>query len=85
MVLVTKDGSSSHSFAMLTGRLLYDEGTMVSKSAALRRLQRKPFVEMHADDVKALGLSDGDTAQLLEIYARHLRSYASAPVAVATA
>ena len=35
---------------------------MVSHSAALRNIQRKPFVEMHADDVKALGLSDGDTA-----------------------
>ena len=55
----SKDGSSSHSFAMISGRLLYDEGTLVSKSAALRRLQRKPFVELNDEDAKALGIDDG--------------------------
>ena len=47
------------SFALLSGRLLYDEGTMVSRSAALRRLQRKPFVELNDEDAKALNLDEG--------------------------
>ena len=32
---------------------------MVRRSVALRALQKKPFVEMNDEDVKALGLSDG--------------------------
>jgi len=46
-------------YALLTGRQLYDEGTLVSKSAALRRLQRKPFIELNDEDAKALGIDDG--------------------------
>jgi anaerobic selenocysteine-containing dehydrogenase len=40
--------------------MIYDEGAMVSKSSALRHLQKKPYVEMNDEDVKALGISDGD-------------------------
>jgi NADH-quinone oxidoreductase subunit G len=47
------------SFALLSGRQLYDEGQMVSRSAALRRLQRKPFVELNDEDAKELGVDDG--------------------------
>ncbi len=50
--------------ALLTGRQLYDEGTMVSKSAALRKLQRKPFVELNDEDAKALGVDDGQDVTL---------------------
>jgi anaerobic selenocysteine-containing dehydrogenase len=32
---------------------------MVSRSAALRRLQRKPFVELNDEDAKELGVDDG--------------------------
>ena len=32
---------------------------MVSKSAALRRLQRRPFVELNDEDAKELGIDDG--------------------------
>jgi NADH-quinone oxidoreductase subunit G len=55
----SKDGSTN-SFLLLTGRMIYDEGAMVSKSTALRHLQRKPYLEMNDEDVKALGISDGD-------------------------
>ena len=55
----SSDGADS--FVLYSGRFIYDEGTMVSHSAALRNIQRKAFVEMHEEDVKALGLSDGDT------------------------
>ena len=54
----TSNGANG-SYKLITGRLLYDEGTMVSKSAALRRLQRKPFVELNDEDAKALGIDDG--------------------------
>lgn len=33
---------------------------MVSKSASLRGLQKKPFVEMNDEDAKELGLAEGD-------------------------
>jgi NADH-quinone oxidoreductase subunit G len=52
-------------FALYSGRLLYDEGAMVSKSALLRGLAKKPFVKMNDEDVKELGLSDGDEVLLL--------------------
>ena len=49
---------------MITGRLIYDEGHMVSKSVALRNLQRKPFVEINDEDAKELNISDGDQVVL---------------------
>ncbi|MGH2788600.1 MAG: NADH-quinone oxidoreductase subunit NuoG [Actinomycetota bacterium] len=50
----------SPSFVLYTGRMLYDAGTMVSKTAALRGLSRHPFVELSDIDATELGLSDGD-------------------------
>jgi NADH-quinone oxidoreductase subunit G len=47
-------------FLLYTGRLIYDAGTMVSRSKALRGLSKKPFVEMNDSDVKDLGIGDGD-------------------------
>ena len=35
-------------------------GTWCAKSAALRGLQRKPFVEINDEDAKELGVADGD-------------------------
>ncbi len=50
------------SFVLYTGRLLYDEGAMVSKTVALKSLARRPFVELNEEDAKELGLSEGDEA-----------------------
>ena len=50
----------ARTFVLYSGRFIYDEGTMVSHSAALRNIQRSAFVEMHEEDVKELGVSDGD-------------------------
>jgi anaerobic selenocysteine-containing dehydrogenase len=47
-------------YVLYTGRLIYDTGTMVSKSTFLRELQKRPFVEMNDEDVKELGAADGD-------------------------
>jgi predicted molibdopterin-dependent oxidoreductase YjgC len=51
---------SSTGFRLISGRLIYDEGAMVSKSTALRRLQRKAFVGISDVDAKELGIADGD-------------------------
>jgi anaerobic selenocysteine-containing dehydrogenase len=37
---------------------------MVSRSVALRELQKRPFVEMNDEDVKELGLADGDRVRV---------------------
>jgi NADH-quinone oxidoreductase subunit G len=52
--------SSAGTFRLLTGRMIYDEGTMISKTAVLRGIAKKAFVEMNDKDVKQLGLADGD-------------------------
>jgi NADH-quinone oxidoreductase subunit G len=47
-------------FVFLTGRLIYDEGSMVRRTSVLRALAKRPHVEMNDEDVKALDLADGD-------------------------
>jgi NADH-quinone oxidoreductase subunit G len=47
-------------FAFYTGRLIYDEGAMVSRSKALRNLARRPFIEIDQQDAAALEVADGD-------------------------
>jgi NADH-quinone oxidoreductase subunit G len=46
-------------FVLYTGRLIYDEGAMVSKTAVLRGLAKRPFVEMNPDDIDELDLTVG--------------------------
>jgi NADH-quinone oxidoreductase subunit G len=48
------------SFVLYSGRLIYDEGAMVRRTAALRGIQRKAFVEMNEYDAKRLEVADGD-------------------------
>ena len=52
--------ATADAFTLLSGRMIYDEGTMIAKTAALRGIAKKAFVEMNDDDVKRLGLADGD-------------------------
>jgi NADH-quinone oxidoreductase subunit G len=47
-------------FLLYTGRLIYDDGAMVSKTAVLRGLAKRPFVEMNLADIEELGLRSGD-------------------------
>jgi anaerobic selenocysteine-containing dehydrogenase len=47
-------------FALYTGRLIYDEGAMVSRSAALRHIARRPYIELNDVDAKTLDVADGD-------------------------
>ena len=48
--------------ALYTQRFIYDEGTMVSRSKALRAIAKKPFIEMNPEDAASLQLADGDEA-----------------------
>ncbi|MGH2695024.1 MAG: molybdopterin oxidoreductase family protein, partial [Actinomycetota bacterium] len=61
----TDASPSSGQFQLLSGRLIYDEGAMVAKSAALRGIARRPFVEMNDQDAKELGVADGDEVVLV--------------------
>jgi NADH-quinone oxidoreductase subunit G len=47
---------------LLSGRMIYDDGHMVSRSKALAAVTRRPFVEMAAADVERLGLTEGAEA-----------------------
>lgn len=51
-------------FELLTTRLIYDEGQMVSRSAALRNLQSEPFVLINGVDATELGIENGDDVVL---------------------
>jgi len=56
------DATASNGFELYTGRLIYDDGTMVGKSTALHHLASRPFVELNEHDAKELDLSEGDEA-----------------------
>jgi NADH-quinone oxidoreductase subunit G len=47
-------------FALLSGRLIYDGGAMVSRSKALGNIAAPGWAELNPDDAAALGVSDGE-------------------------
>ncbi|HYZ46564.1 MAG TPA: NADH-quinone oxidoreductase subunit NuoG [Actinomycetota bacterium] len=47
-------------FALLSGRMIYDEGAMVGRTNALREIARPAFVELSAADADRLGVADGE-------------------------
>ncbi|CAN5783483.1 hypothetical protein BH18ACT15_BH18ACT15_06500 [soil metagenome] len=51
-------------FALYTGRMIYDEGSMVARTVALRGIARRPFVEMNGVDADELRVGDGDEVTL---------------------
>ncbi len=51
-------------FALYTGRMIYDEGSMIARSTALRGMSTGPFVEMNGLDADDLGVGDGDEVAL---------------------
>ncbi len=74
-------------FALYTGRMIYDEGTMVSKTVALRGIARHPFIGMNPGDAAELGLSEGEEALVsangFEVHLEvHLEDIASGAVFV---
>jgi NADH-quinone oxidoreductase subunit G len=55
-----RPAGQAHSFVLLVGRLIYDEGAMVSRSAALRGIASPPFVEISLAEAERIGVSEGD-------------------------
>jgi predicted molibdopterin-dependent oxidoreductase YjgC len=58
-----EDGAATGSgtgLALYTGRLIYDDGTMVRRSTALTRLAPRPYIEISDVDATNLALADGD-------------------------
>ena len=68
-----------HPFVLNTGRLQHQWHTMTKTGRVekLRRLNPAPFVEVHPDDARTLGVADGDS---LEIASRRGRSVLPAVV-----
>jgi NADH-quinone oxidoreductase subunit G len=58
--LVSPSAPAPGRFHLYSGRFIYDQGSMVSRSKALQGLQQQPFVELNIDDAKELGVADGD-------------------------
>jgi len=53
-------------FVLNTGRVLehWHTGTMTRRASVLDALQPRPYVEIHPDDARALGVRDGDFVRL---------------------
>jgi predicted molibdopterin-dependent oxidoreductase YjgC len=58
---------SEYPFVLSTGRTLYhyNSATMTMREAGVTQKQEDPFVEMHADDAAALGVTHGDWVRLV--------------------
>ncbi len=53
---------------MLTGRLLYDRGTLLSQSEVVQRVVPAAGVEMNAADAGPLGIADGDVVTVSSVH-----------------
>ena len=58
----SEEVTTTEDFVLYAGRLIYDEGTMVSKSTALSHIASRPFIELNETDAVELGLAEGDEA-----------------------
>ena len=59
-VPASSQAADGEGFVLYTQRMIYDEGSMISRSHAMRAIQAKPFVEINDEDAKELGIADGD-------------------------
>ena len=62
--MASRRSSGDNRFTFYTGRMLYDEGSMVARSVALRGIAKRPFVEMNGADADRLQVGDGDEVTL---------------------
>jgi formate dehydrogenase major subunit/formate dehydrogenase alpha subunit len=71
---------SEYPLVLSTGRTLYhyNSATMTMREPGVTEKQEEPFVEIHADDARALGIADGEQVRLVsrrgELEARALYS-----------
>jgi len=57
--------SAEYPFFLVTGRVLYDRGTLLSHSAKIQNLIPGPFVVVHPADAAKLNLADGDAVTVV--------------------
>jgi NADH-quinone oxidoreductase subunit G len=62
--VLTEQGAASHDpnypLTLVTGRLLYDRGTLLRHAGRIQKLVPEAFVLLHPADAQKLGLADGD-------------------------
>ena len=58
---------SEYPFVLSTGRTLYhyNSATMTMREEGVSQKQEDPFVEIHPEDARALGIADGDWVRLV--------------------
>jgi NADH-quinone oxidoreductase chain G len=52
--------NTQYPLTLITGRLFYDRGTLLSRSAPIQNVVPEAFVMLHPSDAAKLGLADGD-------------------------
>jgi predicted molibdopterin-dependent oxidoreductase YjgC len=55
---------------LITGRLLYDRGTLLRPSERLQRLVPDAYVMLHPGDAAEAGLADGDSVSVVSAQGR---------------
>ena len=53
-------GDGPGDLRLLSGRMIYDSGAMISRSTALHALAARPYLEISESDLAAMGVADGD-------------------------
>jgi NADH-quinone oxidoreductase chain G len=72
-VLVEPDAADpepGYPLTLVTGRLLYDRGTLLRRSERIQNLVPEAFVMIHPSDAEKLGLADGDNASVVSAVGR---------------
>jgi predicted molibdopterin-dependent oxidoreductase YjgC len=60
----------NYPLTLITGRLLYDRGTLLRRSAWIQKLVPEAFVLVHPSDAEKLGLADGDPVSVVSARGR---------------
>jgi NADH-quinone oxidoreductase chain G len=64
------DPEPGYPLTLVTGRLLYDRGTLLRRSERIQNLVPEAFVMVHPGDAKEMGLVDGDYATVVSAVGR---------------
>jgi predicted molibdopterin-dependent oxidoreductase YjgC len=66
----TAGPNPGYPLALVTGRLLYDRGTLLRRSEWIQKLVPEAFVMIHPSDAAELGLAEGDDASVVSAVGR---------------
>jgi predicted molibdopterin-dependent oxidoreductase YjgC len=59
------DPDPDYPLTLVTGKLLYDQGTLLRRSERIQTLVPKAYVMIHPSDAEKLEMADGDTASVV--------------------